>query len=668
MSVNPVYTDVCWNRGDLITVVWAANNRIQGQRMDSLGNRIGNIFWVNDDTLITGESFPAIKPDLTGNFLITWTGIYQGQNVYARLFDTAAVPLTGTVQLDAAQMDTSGRSDIALQDSIWFVVFQNGLGGGVYLQCLDNRGVLVGGNRRVSEPVGSRNYWPKISALGDNYIITWARRFFNNIYDIMGQMIVSDGSLIGSNFVMSDDKGGAPQYWGAVAADTSGNFFIVWDDFRSLDSIYHYPNQFGKLFHPDGQPFHWDTIIGQLSGGQFSAIAINDLGLYVSVWSRVNAADSLHQVFGQRFDRNGVFLGSNFQISASPPYTGLGINRIYALQNNHFVVIWNEIRPDSDYIRIYGRFLDPLGIPYGNEFVISLDSTAHNESYSLVDEGNGRFIMCVARGIDTVNITIQEFDYSANPVSGPVVLNETPTLTNYFAGAKGLRRYLFAWIAQSGHIISGQMVDTNLQMIGNNFRISDDSISVKDFPRMVSNVQGMYLVVWQQDHVYGQFYDSLGTRIGNNFMVDNDTTGAEQWLPDVYSKNNRIYFTWSDTRKLAHWYDIYCKVMEWPTLPYAGENRRQNYAYVLSIAPNPFRTRTDIRLQIPDDREKTASLKIYDAAGRLVKSFLCITGYPANRLVWNGADDNGRIAPAGVYFVDLVMSGTRQIRKIIKIH
>ena len=108
--------------------------------------------------------------------------------------------------------------------------------------------------------------------------------------------------------------------------------------------------------------------------------------------------------------------------------------------------------------------------------------------------------------------------------------------------------------------------------------------------------------------------------------------------------------------------------MEWPTLPYAGENRRQNYADALSIAPNPFRTRTDIRLQIPDDREKTASLKIYDAAGRLVKSFLCIAGYPANRLVWNGADDNGRIAPAGVYFVDLVMSGTRQIRKIIKIH
>lgn len=637
--------------------------------MDSLGNRIGNIFFVNEDSLVTSESYPAIKSDLTGNFLVAWTGIYQGQNVYANLFDTAAVPITGNVQLDAVQMDSSGRADIALQDSIWFVVFQNGLGGGVYLQRLDNRGFLVGDNIRISEPVGSRNYWPKISAIGNGYSIVWDRRFFNNIYDIMGQMIASDGFLIGSNFVMSDDEGGAPQYLGGVAADTSGNFFIVWDDFRSLDSIFNYSNQFGKLFHPDGQPFHRDTIIGQLSGGQCSAIAINGLGLYVSVWSRVNTADSLHQIFGQRFDRNGVFLGSNFQISASPPYTGLGFNRIYSLQNNNFIVFWNEIRPDSDYIRIYGRFLDPLGIPYGNEFIISLDSIANNESYSLMDEDNGRFIMCIARGIDTVNITIQEFDYSANPVSGPVVLNETPTLTNYFAGAKGLRRYLFAWIAQSGHMISGQMVDTNLQMIGNNFRISDDSISIKDFPRMVSNAQGMYLVVWQQDHVYGQFYDSLGYRIGNNFKVDNDTAGAEQWLPDAYSKNGRIFLTWSDTRKPAHWYDIYCQVREWPTLPYAGENSKRKYQYGLSVVPNPFRSDVELIWVPPgggaNDGDK---INIYDAAGRLVKSFCDLPRYPTNRLLWSGEDESGRTAPAGVYFVDLTTNLTRQIRKIIKIH
>ncbi len=87
----------------------------------------------------------------------------------------------------------------------------------------------------------------------------------------------------------------------------------------------------------------------------------------------------------------------------------------------------------------------------------------------------------------------------------------------------------------------------------------------------------------------------------------------------------------------------------------------------LDIYPNPFREKTEIRCQIPDarcqmpdagyqisDYSSSATLKIYDATGRLVRSFPLTTDYCVlNTLVWDGCDDSGRRVPAGIYFIEL---------------
>ncbi len=674
MTANPVYTDVCWNNEDRITVIWTSNNRIRGQFIDSAGNMIGSSFFINEDSLITGESFPAVKSDRVGNFLVTWSGNDQGQNVYARLFDTTAAPLTGAIQLDGPQRDSSNRTDVALKDSVWFIAFQDGLSGGVYLQRLDNHGQLIGGNLRISDPIGKRNYLPKICSLGNNYIVVWDRWIYNMTYDIMGQLITPDGSLAGYNYVISDDKGGAAQYLGALAADTSGNFFIVWDDFRRIDSVDYHGNQYGKMLHPDGQPFTRDTLISHLPGGAYSAIAVNDLGLYVSIWSLINAPDSLRQVYGQRFDRNGVFLGSNFLVSVDTQNNVLGINRIYALQNNDFIVFWNVIQTGSGYYRIHGRFLDPLGIPYGNEFALCLDSAADNRSNCLIDMGNNRIIMCIARMSDAIGATIQGYDYSANPITAPVVLNDSPASMENFSGARGLQTCLFAWAVE--HAVTGQLIDHGLNKIGSNFRISDDTATTNNYPRVISNAHGMYLVIWQHDHlndcdIYGQFFDSLGVRIGNNIRIDNDTSGAQQWIPDAYSRNNKIYLTWSDTRIPSHWYDVYCKVMEWPDLPYTPENEAQNCQVMLSVNPNPFRSIINIGLGYSAKNRGKAQnlqLRIFDTTGRLIRSFVLPTAYSLlPTVVWDGTDQTGRMVPAGVYFIVLSAGEQNRVQKIIKI-
>ncbi|KPK62286.1 hypothetical protein AMJ83_11305 [candidate division WOR_3 bacterium SM23_42] len=102
----------------------------------------------------------------------------------------------------------------------------------------------------------------------------------------------------------------------------------------------------------------------------------------------------------------------------------------------------------------------------------------------------------------------------------------------------------------------------------------------------------------------------------------------------------------------------------------------------LVVYPNPFKHLTDIRYQISDIGVKdisTSGLKIYDVAGRLVKSFnlaSCIPGLALRSgaglnhvswVRWCGDDNRGRPVPPGVYFVEINNTDVTLVQKIIRI-
>jgi hypothetical protein len=72
----------------------------------------------------------------------------------------------------------------------------------------------------------------------------------------------------------------------------------------------------------------------------------------------------------------------------------------------------------------------------------------------------------------------------------------------------------------------------------------------------------------------------------------------------------------------------------------------------LAVAPNPFNPRTVVTFELPQAGE--VSVAVHDVQGRLVRR-LAAGGHEAGRheLVWDGRDDRGRAAGAGVYLVRL---------------
>ena len=89
----------------------------------------------------------------------------------------------------------------------------------------------------------------------------------------------------------------------------------------------------------------------------------------------------------------------------------------------------------------------------------------------------------------------------------------------------------------------------------------------------------------------------------------------------------------------------------------------------LTVTPNPFSSTTHIRYTIHDPGYKIQrpKLQIYDATGKLVKSFnrgSCIMNHESS-FSWGGVDDTNRKLGSGVYFVSLKAGATVQTEKVL---
>ncbi len=233
---------------------------------------------------------------------------------------------------------------------------------------------------------------------------------------------------------------------------------------------------------------------------------------------------------------------------------------------------------------------------------------------------------------------------------------------------------------------------------------------------VIADVEGygaMAMVVGSADwHVYG--YGLNGEQaLGFPIQCSNRIEAS----PAVYDldEDGRLELMVGPFDYAFHVFDLSSSAWEWPRFRYdpynSGTYRSGHYpgiaaheekvlcAVGLLVTPNPFRQMADIRYQLtkevdspdteigllsrsmrdlstkPELRENrhrqksVVSLKIYDATGRLVKSFPRSTldaAHPTH-ITWLGDDNHGRVVSAGVYFVRLEDADKEITQKIVKI-
>ena len=174
------------------------------------------------------------------------------------------------------------------------------------------------------------------------------------------------------------------------------------------------------------------------------------------------------------------------------------------------------------------------------------------------------------------------------------------------------------------------------------------------------------------DNGFVYFYKNAGTNAFPVFNAEYETLRTRSGVfIDALTESRFRFLDWNgdgDLDLLLGGQDGYVWLYENATDLAVAENGVYSPIPTLTVSPNPFVTRTDIRWQITDNSNKITSLNIVDVSGRLVKSFsLTDIGHPSS-VIWNGSDQYGHSIPSGVYFVRLKIDDCIYTKEIIKLH
>ena len=198
------------------------------------GNPLGPEFRVN--TYTTGNQYrPAVASDASGDFVVVWDSCAQdgsGLGAFGQRYASSGAPLgpefrvntytTGDQALSAVASDAGGNFVVA-----W--ASRQDPGSGVFGQRYASSGVPLGPEFRVNTYTTGYQASPSIvSDSSGNFVVVW------NSYTqdgsgmgVFGQRYAGSGVPLGPEFRVNTYTTGA-QSGPSVAADTSGNFVVVW--------------------------------------------------------------------------------------------------------------------------------------------------------------------------------------------------------------------------------------------------------------------------------------------------------------------------------------------------------------------------------------------------------------------------------------------------------
>ncbi len=382
-------------------IVWTdqrnGSNDIFLQRFDTDGAAIGQNRQVNDDATSAYQRDPAIGVDLSGLYSVVWTDYRNGSypfdpDVFFQRYDSAVVP-SGVNRNVTTELPDSLKEtpDIAL--SPW--------GGGmlvwadyrnrnwdVYGQVISSNGGLIGTNFRVNNDVGSaQQHSPRVAVSPEGwYVVTWYDNRLGND-DIFAQRFDSLGVALGPNIRVNSDAGTIRQAFPDAATDGAGHFTVVWVDWRN--GIYPAnPDIYSRQFDTSLAPMTADTKInrdGSQRAQREPTISADRMGNVAIIWSDSTVSDSW-DIVGQMIDVNGVVQDPNFQ--ANEEGDSAQLQPDVALDGQYRYMTWSDKRNgDYDIYASITKYNDPsiIAEPNSLRFEMAVGDSAPDPQEVVLD-------------------------------------------------------------------------------------------------------------------------------------------------------------------------------------------------------------------------------------------------------------------------------------------
>ena len=175
------------------------------------------------------------------------------------------------------------------------------------------------------------------------------------------QVTIAQG-IIKDDFLVNDDAGSANQNYPSISVDGTGNFVIVWRDFRNGNGDIYYQN-YNTNGSAVGVNIKVNDDTGSVSQG-YTSIAMDGAGNFVIVWDDDRNTNYGTDIYFQRYTSTGTALGVNTKVNDDVDSVKQWSPFIAMDATGGFVVVWiDERNVDRDiYFQRYSSTGAPLGI------------------------------------------------------------------------------------------------------------------------------------------------------------------------------------------------------------------------------------------------------------------------------------------------------------------
>jgi hypothetical protein len=328
------------------------------------------------------------------------------------------------------------------------------------------------------------------------------------------------------------------QYGSSVAADSTGAFVVTWTSDQDQSGTGIYAQRYSADGTPRGTEFRVNTAT--LGFQQSAEIAMAPNGDFVIAWAD-ERGDPDWAVMAQRFDASGAPRGANFRVNTFT--TSYQTHPAVAVDNaGNFVVVWSSLGQDGYGLGVFGQRYDSGGTPRGGEFRVNTYTTSDQAIPALSTAANGDFVVAwysVGQDGDAIGVFAQRFAASGIPQGAEFRVNTyttgnqiSPSISHDAAG-----NFLVAWMGESQDGsdlgVFGRRFDSTGAPRGGEFQVNTYTTYAQSFPAVQAAPDGGFVVAWQSiqdgssDGIFGQRYASSGIRQGGEFRINSFTTSTQ---------------------------------------------------------------------------------------------------------------------------------------------
>lgn len=289
----------------------------------------------------------------------------------------------------------------------------------------------------------------------------------------------------------------------AIAAD--GSFIVVWEsygqDALSTDGI------FAQRYDADGISVGTEFQVNRYTSRHQAAptVAMSADGAFVIAWHGEGTGDT-SGVFAQRFDASGTPLGTEFRVntitSGSQNSPSLAIS-----PDGSFVISWRGYTEGS--YEIFAQRFDPSGLPVGSQFLVNTFTENDQSAPVVVVDLQGGFVIAWqsdSQDGSEEGIFAQRFDATGLPLGTEFQVNShsdnvqsSPTIATISDGSFVIAWESFAQDEGNSSGIFAQRFDADGAPIGAEFQVNTHTIYNQSSPSIGMSAAGGFVIAWESD-------------------------------------------------------------------------------------------------------------------------------------------------------------------------